>query len=192
MEKMKDKKVGATLGVHLSVRYDLRTKRRTCLHFIYFIKGFLFLFLFLFPFSFLVDRLFVIPLHSSSRNRGYFFILSFPFSFLQFLVDVRGLSMLVSSHHTTSLTHTPTEQGGLYTLHKKKDLQRIRQGNGVLLLFFHPFISLHGRLFFFFACLLIGWFVCLSLYGVDDCTYISILLLPFSPFFPFFTVLYMD
>ena len=121
----------------------------------------------------------MIPLHNSSQNRGSF--LSFPiFFFLRFLVDVRGLSMLVSYHITHSYPHGVGRSSHTAQKKKRSPTHKIGEWRIIILLFHYM-----GGFFFFFllACLLIGWFICLSLYGVDICTYISILLVPFSLLF---------
>jgi len=119
MEKMKDKKVGATPEMHLSVRYDLQTKRRPAFYYSFSLKGIFFISLFILLLSCWLTT------HDtathSSRNHEFF--LSFLFLFLLFFLppSILGrcerLSMLVSYH----ITHP---RGGLHT--QKKDLRRTR------------------------------------------------------------------
>jgi len=84
---------------------------------------------------------------------------------LQFLVDVRGCV------HVSVIPHHSPLRRSSYT-QKKKDLRRIRYGRGMAYYYFSAFYFITwGPFFFFFTCLLAFWFV-LSLYGVDNCTYI--------------------
>jgi len=151
-----------------------RNEELACILFIYSfsVKGFLFLFLsFYFIFSFRVDRLFVIPLHNSSRNRGSFLSFFPPFfSFLFFLLPPsilgsceRFVHVSVIPHHSLIRSYPHGAGRSSHIPHKKERRSPTHKIGEWRILFFILLFHYMGGFFFFFffllACLLVGWFV---------------------------------
>ena len=155
MEKMKEKKVGATLGMHLSVRYDLRTKRRTCLHFIYSfsIKGFwLFLFLSFFIFiSFFLSCWLTIRDTTTQLFTESWVLFILSYFFLPSILGrcERFVHVSVIPHHSL-IPPWSREVFTHRTKKKRSPMHKIGEWRIIILLFHY----MGGFFFFFFACLL--------------------------------------